>query len=329
MARLPLTFACGRYDRTQALRSGEVQPEGIDLNYIAIEASREIFDRMVGNKEFDCAELSTSEYVRMVDAGEKDFVAIPVFPSRCFRHGFIFINRNAGIRTPKDLEGKRIGTGLYTQTAAVWIRGHLHNDFGVDFSNVKWVQGAIEKAGPHGQPTTRPLLKPVDIVENESPYSLAELLARGEIDAMIPARRPPNFGKNPDIVRLFPNFSEIERDLYRRTKIHPVMHLLAIRRDVYERHPWIATSLFKAFQEAKDFAVDLMRVSITQSTMFPWHLDAFDEIETLMGGDPWPYGIEPNRSTLEALISYLHQQHMISRKMPVEELFVPIRGLFD
>ena len=191
------------------------------------------------------------------------------------------------------------------------------------------MQGAIEKAGPHGQPTTRPLLTPVDITENESPYSLAELLARGDIDAMIPARRPPGFGKNPDIARLFPNFAEIERDLYKRSKIHPVMHLLAIKRDVYERNPWIATSLFKAFTEAKDYAVDLMRVSITQSTMFPWHVDAFDEIETLMEGDPWPYGIEPNRSTLEAMITYLHQQHMISRKMPVEELFVPIKGLFD
>ena len=146
---------------------------------------------------------------------------------------------------------------------------------------------------------------------------------------MIPARRPPGFGKNPDIVRLFPNFREIEREMYVRSKIHPAMHVLAIRRDVYERNPWIAASLYKAFNEAKDWAVDRMRVSITQSTMFPWHLSEFDEIEQLMGGDPWPYGIEPNRSTLEALILFLHQQHMISRRMPVEELFVPLKGLFD
>ncbi len=329
MNRLPLTFACGAYDRTEALRTGEISPEGINLNYIAIEASREIFDRMVGNQEFDCAELSSSEFIRMVDGGKAPFVAIPVFPSRAFRHGFIFINRHAGISKPKDLEGKRIGTGLYTQTAAVYIRGHLQNDFDVDFSKVKWVQGAIEKPGPHGQPSTRPLLQPVDITENESPYSLAELLARGEIDAMIPARRPPGFGKNPDIVRLFPNFRELEREMYVRSKIHPAMHVLAIRRDVYERNPWIAASLYKAFNAAKDWAVDRMRVSITQSTMFPWHLSEFDEIEQLMGGDPWPYGIEPNRSTLEALILFLHQQHMISRRMPAEELFVPLKGLFD
>ena len=329
MNRLPLTFACGRYDRTEALRTGDVRPEGIDLNYIPIEASREIFDRFVGGRDFDCAELSISEYIRMVDAGEGRFVALPIFPSRVFRHGFIFVNRNAGIRTPKDLEGKRIGVGLYTQTAAVVIRGHLHNDFGVDFSNVKWVQGAIEKPGPHGQPVTRPLLKPINLVENTSPHSLADLLARGEIDAMIPARRPPGFGKNPDIVRLFPNYREVERDMYARTKIHPIMHLLGIRREVYDRNPWVASSLYRAFVAAKDFALDLMRVSITQSTMFPWHNAEFDEIESLMGGDPWPCGIEPNRPSLEAMIRFLHQQDMIAREVKVEELFVPLPGLLD
>lgn len=329
MNRLSLSFACGRYDRTEALRTGEVQVEGIDLNYIAIEAAREIFDRMVGNREFDTAELSCSEFIRMVDAGDRSFVAIPVFPSRAFRHGFIFVNRNAGIRSPRDLEGRRVGVGLYTQTAAVWIRGHLQNDFGVDLSRVHWIQGAIEKPGAHGSPVTRPLLQAVDLVDNHSPYSIADLLVRGEIDAFIASRRAPNYGKHPDVVRLFPGFREIERDLYARTKIHPVMHLLAIRRDIYERHPWVAASLFKAFSAAKSFAVDLMRVSITQSTMFPWHVCEFDEIESLMGGDPWPYGIEPNRSTLEALIQYMHQQHMIGRRMPVEELFVPLKGLED
>ena len=138
------------------------------------------------------------------------------------------------------------------------------------------------------------------------------------------ASKYTNFGR-----LLVSHYREIEREMYVRSKIHPAMHVLAIRRDVYERNPWIAASLFKAFNAAKDWAVDRMRVSITQSTMFPWHLSEFDEIEQLMGGDPWPYGIEPNRSTLEALILFLHQQHMISRRMPVEELFVPLKGLFD
>lgn len=324
MPNLPLTFACGTYDRTNALRTREVTPEGIDLQYVAIEASRDIFDRFVGRGEFDCAELSASEFIRNHDAGDETFVAVPYFPSRAFRHAFIFINRKSGIKSPKDLAGRRIGCGLWTQTAAVYIKGHLENEFGVDLSKVTWVQGAIEKPGPHGNPVTRPLLKPVDIIENESPYSIAELLARGDIDALIAARRAPDYGINPDIVRLFPNYREIERDLYARTKIHPIMHLLAIRRSVYEKHPWAAVSLYKAFVRAKDHAVEHMRVSITQSTMFPWHLAEYEEVLSLMGGDPWPCGIEPNRSTLEALIKYMHQQHMIVSPIAVEDLFVKV-----
>ncbi len=324
MPNLPLAFACGSYDRTNALRTGEVAPDGIDLKYVPIEASRDIFDRFVGKGEFDCAELSASEFIRDYDAGDKTFVALPFFPSRAFRHAFIFINRNSGVKSPKDLAGKRVGVGLWTQTAAVYIRGHLENDFGVDLSNVKWIQGAIEKPGAHGNPVTRPLLKHVDIADNASPYSIADLLARGEIDALIAARTAPNHGSNPDIVRLFPNYRDIERDLYARTKIHPVMHLLAIRRSVYERNPWVAASLYKAFVAAKNHAVDHMRVTITQSTMFPWHLHAFEEVEQLMGGDPWPCGVEPNRSTLEALIMYMRQQHMISKPMKAEDLFLPV-----
>ena len=324
MPNLPLTFACGSYDRTNALRTGEVTPEGIDLKYVAIEASRDIFDRFVGNGEFDCAELSASEFIRNHDAGDNAFVAVPFFPSRAFRHGFIFINRNGSIKTPKDLAGKRIGVGLWTQTAAVYIKGHLENDFGVDLSGVTWIQGAIEKPGAHGNPVTRPLLKHVEIIDNTSPYSVNDLLARGEIDAFIAARRSPDFGKNPDIVRLFPNYREIERDLYKRTKIHPIMHLLAIRRTVYEKNPWVAAALYKAFVKSKDHALEHMRVTITQSTMFPWHLPEYEEVEELMGGDPWPCGIEPNRSTLEALTLYMRQQHMIAKRMPIEDLFVKV-----
>ena len=321
---LPLAFACGSYDRTNALRTGEVKPEGIDLEYVAIEASRDIFDRFVGKGEFDCAELSASEFIRNHDAGDDTFVAVPYFPSRAFRHGFIFVNAKGPVRKPKDLEGKRIGVGLWTQTAAVWIKGHLENDFGVDLSGVQWVQGAIEKPGPHGNPVTRPLLKQVDITENESPYSIADLLARGEIDAFIAARRAPNFGSNPDIARLFTDYRAIEHDLYARAKIHPVMHLLAIRRSAYEKNPWIAKSLYDSFVKAKDHALEHMRVTITQSTMFPWHISEYEEIEKLMGGDPWPCGIEPNRSTLEALTLYMQQQHMISKRMKIEDLFIPV-----
>ncbi|MGH6768861.1 MAG: ABC transporter substrate-binding protein, partial [Xanthobacteraceae bacterium] len=161
MSRLKLTFACGYYDRTEALRTGDINVEDIDLDFVAIANPREIFDRMGGKQEFDVAEFSTSEMVSRLAKGDKTFVALPVFPSRVFRHGYIYINKNAGIRTPKDIEGKRIGVPLYTMTAAVWIRGILSQHYGVDFSNCRWLEAAINHPGSHGDPTAPPLLKPI------------------------------------------------------------------------------------------------------------------------------------------------------------------------
>jgi len=326
MNRLSLTFACGRYDRTEALRTGEVGVEGIDLNYLAIEAPREIFDRMVGGQEFEVSELSASEYICLSAAGKCPFVAIPVFPSRAFRHSFIYINTRAGIRGPKDLEGKRVGVALYTQTAAIYIRGLLAQQYGVDLSTIHWVQGAVEQAGAHGKPHALPVLKPVDLVQSDSPRSLGDLLAAGEIDALIGSRRPLTLGRHPDVARLFPNFREIERDFYLATKIFPIMHLVAIRRDVYEQHRWVANSLYKAFVEAKNWALARMHFSGSQSTMMPWHFADVDEIDDVFGGDPWPYGVEENRPTLEAFMKMLVEQDFIERALPIDDLFVPLPG---
>ena len=194
MSRLHLTFASCRYDRLEAIRDGEVAVEGIDLTCITLKSGRAVFDRMVGGGEFDVAELSASEYTSLHGAGDRRFVALPVFPSRVFRHGYIFINTRAGIRRPEDLAGRRIGVPLYTQTAAIWARGHLQHQFGVDLSKVRWLQGAVEKAGTHGRPHAPPLLRPVAIEQNHSGAPLSELLARGEIDALIAQAglaRPP------------------------------------------------------------------------------------------------------------------------------------------
>jgi 4,5-dihydroxyphthalate decarboxylase len=324
MDRLSLTFACGRYDRTEALRTGDVTVEGIDLKYIPIDAPREIFDRMVGAREFDLSELSSSEFVSMMGRGNCPFVALPVFPSRVFRHGFIFINTRSGIRSPKDLEGKRIGVPLYTQTAAIWIRGHLMHQYGVDLEMIRWVEGAVEKSGSHGRPGVPPLLKPVRITTNESAHSLGELLARGEIDALIGSRRPETLGRHPEVARLFPNYRGIERAFYQQTMIFPIMHIVAIRRDVYQKNPWIAGKLFKGFADSKNWALARMRFSGSQCYMLPWQFADVDEIDEVFGGDPWPYGIEPNRPTLEALIQYMVEQDFIAKPISVEELFVPL-----
>jgi 4,5-dihydroxyphthalate decarboxylase len=326
MARLPLTYASCRYDRIEPLRSGEVPVEGIDLNVMVVPSGRQIFDRMVGGEEFDASELSASEFIAHAGRGNSPFVAIPVFPSRVFRHGYIFINKQSGIRTPKDLEGCRIGLPLYTQTASIWLRGHLMHQFGVDIEKIRWVQGAVETGGMHGNPHTLPLLRQVAIEQNMTGRSLAELLAAGEIDAYLGSRKPPSFGSNPDVVRLLPNHHELERELYLRSKIFPIMHLVAIRRVVYEKNPWIASSLYTAFVEAKRIARARLRYAGSLAAMLPWLQDEIEEIDEVFGGDPFAYGVEPNRPSLEALVQYLHEQHFIATPMPVEELFVPLPG---
>jgi len=324
VSRLHLTFASCRYDRLEALRDGEVAVEGVDLTCITLKSGRHVFDRMVGGREFDVAELSASEYTSLHGAGDCPFVALPVFPSRVFRHGYIFINTRAGILGPKDLAGRRIGVPLYTQTAAIWARGHLQHQFGVDLSGVRWVQGAVERSGTHGRPHAPPLLRPVAIEQNHSGTPLSELLARGEIDALIGSRKPDCFGHDANVARLFPDHRTLERELFRTAKIFPIMHLIAIRRELYERHWWIARSLYEALVESKRRALARMRYGGSLAYMLPWLLAEIEEIDELFGGDAWPYGIEPNRATLEALVQYMFEQHFIAKPFPIEDLFVPL-----
>ena len=327
MANLQLTFASALYDRMQPIYTGEVKPDGIDLSFIRIEQPRPIFDRMSGGEEFDVAEYSSSEYVQRYANQQCPFVAIPVFPSRCFRHSFIGINKKAGIAKPKDLEGKRIGVPLYTMTAAIFIRGLLHDDYGVDLSNVTWVQGAMNEKGAHGAPTVLPLLKPVKLEPAPEHKSLDDLIQERKVDATIGTSMPESYRTNPDIARLFPDFVAVEKDYYKRTRICPIMHLVAIKKSIYERHPFVATSLFNAFQRAKEIALERMYNLRALRYMMPWLPRDVDEIFEYFDGDPWPYGVEENRPTLEALVQYLQDQHLIAHKPTLEELFAPVYGL--
>jgi 4,5-dihydroxyphthalate decarboxylase len=325
MPKVAVTFACGLYDRMSALYTGEVKSEGIDLNFLVIDEPRQIFDRMGKNLEFDACEMSSTEVFSRLAAGRNEMVALPVFPSRVFRHGFITVNRKA-VKTPKDLEGKRIGVPLYTQTAAVFIRGLLQDEYGVDLSGVRWVQGATNSVDSHGNPSSPPLIKQVSIEQNASGHSLSELLERNDIQAIIGSGLPAALRTNPDVRRLFPDFHALELDYYRRTRIFPIMHLVAMRREVYERHPFVATSLFKAMNEAKELALAKMGNVGTLRYMLPGMIAELDEIDATFAGDPWPYGVEANRPTLEALIRYMAEQSLIKAPIPVEELFVPIYG---
>jgi len=324
MHKTRLTFASGLYDRMQPLYTGEVKPEGFDLDFQVVEWSREIFDRMAGRQEFDAAEFSSSEMISRLSAGQCPFVAIPVFPSRMFRHGFITINRRKGIDRPKDLEGRRIGTPLYTQTAAIWLRGQLEHDYGVDLSGVTWVQGAINAAGAHGDPSVLPPVRRARIEINESGKSLSALLEEGKIDAILGSNIPDALGRNPDVQRLFPDFHQVERDYYRRTRIFPIMHLVAIRRDVYEANPKVAASLYRALEESKNRALSRMKHLGALRYMLPWLPEYLDEIDEVFSGDPWPYGIEPNRPTLQALVTYMAEQGIIARPPAIEDVFVRV-----
>ena len=325
MSPLPISFACSAYDRMIPLVTGEVQPQGINLNFIDVVHPRDIFDRMIANREFDASELSTSEYITRYVAGDRSFVAIPVFPSRAFRHSFIAVNAKK-IQKPSDLNGKKIGVQLYTMTAAVWIRGVLQHEYGVDLSTIEWVEGKMEGPGSHGKPSSLPPLKAIKITSNKNPNkSLSDLLEDGEIDATIGADLPECLGRAPHIQRLFPDFKEVEKAYFKKTGIFPIMHCVAIRREVYEQNRFVASSLYNALNESKDIAKARMKSLGALRYMLPWLPSELEEVKDVFGDDCWPYGVESNRKTLEALVRFLHDQSMIEKTVSVDELFAPVR----
>jgi 4,5-dihydroxyphthalate decarboxylase len=325
MSKVPLTFACGLYDRMLPLYTGEVAVEGVDLDFVVEDNPRIIFDNMAGKLAYGASEFSSSEYVSRFVAGQCPFVALPVFPSRVFRHSFIFVNRKY-IKTPKDMEGKRIGVPVYTMTAAIFIRGLLSDEHGIDFSQCEWLEGDINSSKPHGNPTILPTVKKLSIAANRSGKSLSQLLEEGELQAIIGTGVPDAFGRNPDIVRIYPDCRAAEMEYYRRTRIFPIMHLTVIRRDVHDKHPSIAASLFDAFTKAKDIEYHKLRYRGTLRAMLPWLHAEIDDIDAVFGGDPWPYGVEPNRPTLEALVRYLAEQGVIAKAPRIDDLFVPVPG---
>ena len=323
MSNVPLTFACGLYDRMLPLYTGDVTVEGVDLKFLVEDNPREIFDRMAREQAYDVSEFSSSEYVSRFVAGQCPFVALPVFPSRVFRHALIFINKKH-IKKPKDLAGKRIGVPLYTMTAAIFQKGLLSDEHGIDFSGCEWVEGDINSERPHGNPSILPTVKKISIVANRSGKSLSTLLEEGSLQALIGTGVPSAFGRNPDIVRLYPDYRAAEMDYYQRTKIFPIMHTAVMRRDTYEKHPFIAKALFKAFDEAKRIAWQKMQYRGTLRSMLPWMHAELDDVERVFGGDPWPYGVESNRPTLEALVRYLAEQGVIAKTPRVDDLFAPV-----
>lgn len=321
MGRLPLTLACSTYDRVAALADGRVPVEGVDLNFVALEVE-ETFFRMLRYREFDAAELSLSSYCVTLARGG-DFVAIPVFPSRFFRHSCIFVSTASGIAAPADLVGKRIGVPEYQMTAPVWIRGILQDEYGVDPASVTYLTGGEEEPGREEK--LRLDLPERFRVEAIGPRdTLSRMLEEGRIDALYAARTPSSFHRAPDkVCRLFADPGRVERDYFRKTGIFPIMHVVALRRDVYERNRWLARALLTGFQKAQQLAYAELRVSAALKTMLPWQIDAVAEAMNLMGADWWPYGIDRNQVTLETFLRYHHDQGLSPALLHPVSLFAP------
>jgi 4,5-dihydroxyphthalate decarboxylase len=306
----------------RALADGRVRAEGIDLNFLDLPVE-ETFFRMLRNREFEVAELSLSSYTVSLFREPRPFVAIPVFPSRMFRHSGVFISTKSGIREPADLAGKRIGAPEYQLTAPVWIRGILQDEYGVKVESCEYYTGGQEQPGRE-EKVKLDLPPQIKLRPIGPEKTLSQMLATGEIDALHSPRMPSTLHTQPEHVkRLFENYVEVERSYYRKTRIFPIMHVIAIRREVYEENRWIAMSLYKGFVEAQRIAYDELYETAALRTMLPWMIAEIEDVRRDMGRDWWPYGFEPNRATLDTFLRYHHEQGLSKRRVTPEELFVP------
>lgn len=322
MGKIRLTLACWDYDRTRALQDGRVQVEGVDLTYLPLRVE-ETFWRMLRYQEFDAAEISMGSYLMAREKGAPRFIAIPVFPSRAFRHSCIYINTGAGIKAPGDLAGKQVGVPEYQITMAIWARGILQHEYGVKPDRMKWFTGGEEHPGREDK-IRHVLPQGIDIRPIGPDQTLSSMLERGEIDAMISAHIPSPFvRRSPAVRRLIPNFREVEIDYYRRTKIFPIMHAVALREEVYEKYPWVAQNLCKAFSASKRLCQESMYEFSALKYMMAWSIAEMEEEREIFGEDLWPYGLEANRHVLGTLVQYAHEQGLIKQALELKELFAP------
>jgi 4,5-dihydroxyphthalate decarboxylase len=293
---------------------GSVQPDGIDLNYLNMPVE-ETFFRMLRNKEFEVAEMSLSSYSVSMSRDPRPFVAIPVFPSRFFRHSCIYVNAKSGIREAKDLIGKKVGNPEYQMTAPVWIRGILADHYGVPVDSVTYYTGGEEEPGRSEK---------IKVKRIGPDQTLAQMLLDGEIDALYTARMPSSFLKGGGKVkRLFEDYEQVERNYFKETKMFPIMHTVAIRRDVYEANRWVARSLMKALEESQRRTYEDLCETAALKVMLPWLTSHVEQVKREMGEDFWPYGFEKNEQTLRTFLRYHFEQGLSKRLLEPTELFAP------
>ena len=314
--KLELTFACGDYEIMRALKEGIVRPEGIELTVLTDMGPSPRHWRFLRGREFDVAEVSGSGYVAARDQ-DLPFRAIPVFPHRRFRHGFIFVNTSKGISKPTDLIGRKVGTKGYLFTAGLWMRGILEHDYGVPHKSIEWLSELDEDVDFSPPPG-------LNITQVSEDKSLEDMLVEGEIDALLsPDLIRPLTAGDKRVGRLFPNYKEEEIAFYRKTGIFPIMHVVGIKQEIVERHPWVATNLFKAFEQSKALAME--RMENPRIVPLAWYREGWEEQERILGKDPWEYGLEErNARNFERLVTYSHEQGLSRRRLPLDELFLNV-----
>jgi len=321
MAKLSLSVAVRDYDRTRPLFDGLVQIDGVDPIFMALDPE-EIFFRAFRHTEFDICELSLSSFTVKTAQGTCPYVGVPAFVSRTFRHTAIYV-RTDRIRTPADMKGKTIGVAEYQLTANVWARAILQDDYGVTPADIHWVRGGLTDAG---RPEKIAVTLPKDVTLHDIPpeRTLSEMLDAGEIDGFIGPRVPPAFERgDPNIGWLFPDPVAAAKDYYRRTGIFPIMHLIGVRRDLAQQHPWLPGAVFKAFERAKQIALEKLADTSSTKVTLPFVEERLMEARALMGHDFWPYGLAANRATLETFLRHHHAQGLSPRLVKPEELFHP------
>jgi 4,5-dihydroxyphthalate decarboxylase len=319
VSRLPLTLAISHYDHVTELMSGRVQVEGVDLTCLLTQIE-EIFFRQFNYFDFDVSEVSMGKYCSLVSQGNSPLVAIPVFPSRVARHSSIYIRRDGSIKKPADLAGKRIGIPEWAQTASVYSRGLIAHQFGVDLTSIQWIQAGVDQPGRLEKVKLK--LPPGMKYEARPDKSLSGMLVSGEIDAALSAHPPVCFDQgHPNVARLFPDYLDVEMKYVKETGIYPIMHTIALKREIVERNPWVAANLFKAFDEARRRSVERALNGTSSTLPLPWAYELAKRMQDVVGKELMPYGVEQNRVTLDAFLQYAFEQGVLHRRLTPEELF--------
>lgn len=320
MTQLPITLAVNDYDHVRDLTQGLVDVQGVDLTTFNFPVE-EIFYRFLHHREFDVSEFSFGKYVSMRSQGDDSVTAIPVFPSRMFRHSSIYVRSDSPLTDPRELSGLRLGLPEWAQTASIYSRGALMHEYGIALQDVEWIQAGVNQPGRQEKVDLR---LPDGVSYTSMPdRSLSEMLEAGELDAILTAHPPAEFEDGgPGVRRLLSDAPSVERRYYEKTRIYPIMHVIAMRTELVHQHPWLPMELFKGFAEAKRRSVERALDFTAPRFPVPWIADHAATARTVFGSDFWPYGLEANRTTLEAFLHFASEQGVMHRPLGPEDLFV-------